>query len=233
MFCDLADGASFDCNANGVPDECETDCNTNGIPDDCDIADGTSQDADGNGIPDECEVVSGYMVITGIVDGPLPGGTPKAIELYVLSDIPDLSIFGFGSANNGGGSDGQEFTFDAVSATAGQFIYVASEDVEFANFFGFAPDYTHSAASINGDDAIELFENGNVIDTFGEINVDGTDQAWEYLDGWAKRHNSTGPDGVVFDLANWSLSGINALDGETSNATAVLPFPDRTLSPVK
>ncbi len=223
--CDLADGVSFDCNLNSIPDECEADCNTNGIPDECDIANGTSIDADGNGIPDECEVVSGFMVITGIVDGPLPGGLPKAIELYVISDIADLSIFGIGSANNGGGTDGQEFTFDAVPATAGQFIYVASEDVEFVNFFGFAPDYMNSAANNNGDDAVELFENGNVIDTFGDINLDGTSQPWEYTDGWASRLSMTGPDGVIFMLNSWTYSGINVLDGETSNATALTPFP--------
>jgi len=43
-----------DCNANGVPDECERDCNGNGQPDDCDIASGYSADLDHNGIPDEC-----------------------------------------------------------------------------------------------------------------------------------------------------------------------------------
>jgi hypothetical protein len=46
-----------------------------------------------------------------LIDGPLYGGTPKAIELYVYEDIVDLSIFGVGSANNGGGTDGEEFTF--------------------------------------------------------------------------------------------------------------------------
>jgi hypothetical protein len=35
----------------------EGDCNANGIPDECDIADGTSQDLNENGIPDECEDV--------------------------------------------------------------------------------------------------------------------------------------------------------------------------------
>jgi hypothetical protein len=165
------------------------------------------------------------MVITGVVDGPLSGGTPKAVELYVISDIADLSVFGLGSANNGGGSDGQEFTFDAVSALEGQFIYVASEDINFLVFFGFAPDYVSSAANINGDDAIELFENGNVIDTFGDINTDGTDQPWEYMDGWASRIGATGPDGVGFVLGNWSFSGINALDGETTNGAAAIPFP--------
>ncbi len=228
--CDIEYGTSMDCNGNGIPDECEADCNTNGVPDDCDIANGTSEDADGNGIPDECEVVSGFMRITGVVDGPLPGGSPKAIEVYVSSDIADLSLFGIGSANNGGGSDGEEFTFDSISVSAGTFLYVANNADDFFAFFGFAPDFVHSAANNNGDDAIELFENGNVIDTFGDINVDGTGQPWEYMDGWTYRTNGSGPDGVVFDIDSWTFSGINALDGATTNDTAKFPFPIGTWS---
>ena len=158
-------------------------------------------------------------------------GSPKAIELYVLSDISDLSLFGIGSANNGGGTDGEEFTFDAVGATAGQFIYVTNNAEDFETFFGFTPDFVNSVANNNGDDAVELFENGNVIDTFGDINVDGTGEPWEYMDGWASRLGATGPDGVVFILESWSFSGINALDGETSNDTAVTPFPIGTYAP--
>jgi hypothetical protein len=171
------------------------------------------------------------MVITGVIDGPLPDGLPKALELYVIGDIPDLSIFGLGSANNGGGSDGEEFTFPADTATAGQFIHVAYESDGFFEWFGFDPDYTTGALNINGDDAIELFMNGEVIDVFGEIDVDGTGQPWEYLDGWAYRIDQTGPDGSVFVLDNWYFSGPNALDGETSNDTAETPFPTGTYSP--
>jgi hypothetical protein len=222
--CDLADGVSFDCNANNIPDECEADCNTNGIPDECDIADGTSQDADGNGIPDECEVVNGFLVITGVYDAQLTTGAgPKGVELYVLSDIDDLSLYGVGGANNGGGSDGEEFTFPAVTAVAGSYIYLTDDEVDFQAFFGFASDYQTGAMSINGDDAIELFENGNVIDTFGDINLDGTGEPWDYMDGWAKRLSSTGPDGTVFDLTAWSFSGINMLEGDT-NDTCASPF---------
>jgi len=165
------------------------------------------------------------LVITGVVDGPLSGGIPKAIELCVASDIADLSAYGVGSANNGGGSDGEEFTFPAGPVSAGTFIYVASESSGFTSFFGFAPTYTSGAASINGDDAIELFMSGGVVDVFGDINVDGTGQAWEHQDGWAYRNDGTGPDGSTFVLGNWSFSGPNALDGETSNATAATPFP--------
>ncbi len=165
------------------------------------------------------------VIITGVFDGPLPGGTPKGIELYATENIADLSIYSIGSANNGGGTDGEEFTLPAESASAGDFIYIASESTEFLSFFGFAPNYTSSAANINGDDAIELFKSGVVIDVFGDINTDGSGQPWEYLDGWAYRINTTGPDGTTFTITNWTFSGPNALDGETSNTTATAPFP--------
>ena len=165
------------------------------------------------------------VVITGVIDGPLSGGVPKAIELCVLNDVADLSAYGVGSANNGGGTDGEEFTFPAGAASAGTFLYVASEASGFEAFFGFPPANTSGAASINGDDAIELFQSGAVIDVFGDINTDGTGQAWEHLDGWAYRSDGTGPDGSTFVLSNWFFSGPNALDGETTNATATTPFP--------
>ena len=165
------------------------------------------------------------LVVSGVIDGPLSGGVPKAVEVYVVTDIADLSIYGLGGANNGGGSDGEEFTFPAVAASAGDFIYVASQAAGFTTFFCFAPDYTSSAASINGDDAIELFKDGSVIDVFGDINVDGNGEPWEYLDGWAYRVDGTGPDGSTFALSNWTFSGPNALDGESTNDTAATPFP--------
>ncbi|MGB2985284.1 MAG: hypothetical protein WBE26_05320, partial [Phycisphaerae bacterium] len=49
----------FDCNSNTINDACEADCNANGVPDDCDINEGTSEDCNGNAIPDECDVDAG------------------------------------------------------------------------------------------------------------------------------------------------------------------------------
>ena len=120
--------------------------------------------------------LNAQMIVTGVVDGPLPGGNPKAIELYVVADISDLSLYGIGSANNGGGTDGVEFIFPADLAVAESFLYVAAEEEEFYNFFGFAPDYTSGAMQINGDDAIEVSREETVIDIFGLIDVDGTGQ---------------------------------------------------------
>jgi len=168
----------------------------------------------------------GNLIITGVIDGPITGGLPKAIELYVVKDISDLSRYGLESANNGNGSAGvPEFTFPDDAVAAGTYIWVATETLQFNNFFGVDPTYTNSVASINGDDAIVLYNDGQVIDVFGDVDTDGTGQPWEYKDGWAYRNNNTGPDGTLFDLDNWSFSGPDALDGETTNAGAQTPFP--------
>ena len=43
------------------------------------------------------------------------GAQGKAIHLIADNNISDLSIYGVGVANNGGGTDGQEYTFPAIS----------------------------------------------------------------------------------------------------------------------
>lgn len=174
------------------------------------------------------------LVITGIIDGPLSGGTPKAIELYVLDDIQDLSLYGVSSITNGAGSSAGtiEYSFPADAVTAGTYIYLSSatDDTNFQAFFGFASTYQHGVLGVNGDDSIELYENGQIIDTFGDVNTDGTGQAWDYLDGWAYRNSATGPEGTTFTPSNWTYSGANALDGETTNAGATTSMPARTYS---
>ena len=168
----------------------------------------------------------GDLIITAAFDGPRTGGVPKGVEIYAKADIADLSEYGIGSANNGQGTDGEEYTFPSMMVTAGTFLYVSSDSMGFIDFFGFETDFNAGAAmGINGDDAIELFHNGAVIDIFGDIDVDGNGTPWEYLDGWAYRVNGTGGDGSNFVLANWSFSGVDALDGESTNATAATPVP--------
>ena len=89
-------------------------------------------------------VTTGDLVMSGVVDRPLTGGTSKAIELYVVNNIADVSIYGVGSVNDGGGSDGEEFTLPAGLASAGDLPHVASESAGFATFFGFTSAATSS-----------------------------------------------------------------------------------------
>ena len=208
---DITDGGSF----NGSPTETDV-SNPHTFSN---LADNNDYEAY---VRSNCAEVD--MVISGVIDATLPQGRPKAIELYVINDIADLSKYGVGSANNGGGTDGIELEL-AGSASAGDFIYIASHNDEFITWFGFTPDYVSSVALINGDDAVELFKDSAVVDLFGIIDVDGNGEPWEYQDGWAYRNNGTGPDGSTFVLANWSFSGVDELDGDTLNSTATPPFP--------
>ncbi len=169
----------------------------------------------------------GNLIITGILDGNLPGQLPKFVEFYALADIVDLSKYGFSSANNGAGSTiTPEFTFPSVSIPEGTFIWVATEVTAFTQFFGFPPTYTSLAANINGDDAIELFCNGQVIDVFGEVSYPvGTVLPWNYTDGWSYRKNNTNIDGSVYNPNNWNFSGTGVLTGVTQNNLSQNPFP--------
>ncbi|GAB5407744.1 MAG: hypothetical protein BalsKO_01090 [Balneolaceae bacterium] len=173
------------------------------------------------------------LIISGVMDGTLSGGTPKTVELYASEDIPDLGVFGLGSASNGGGTDGVEFTLSG-SVPKGDFIYIATENTNFNVWFGFSNDLTDDfSVAINGDDALELFYDstkafsGNeiVVDTFGEINIDGSGTSWEYTDGWAYRVDFTGPDSTSFNISNWTFSGVDALESESTNSLAQNPFP--------
>jgi len=156
------------------------------------------------------------LIISGVYDADI-GNTPKGVELYVVRDIADLSIYGLGVANNGGGTDGEEYTFPADTATKGTFIYVTTDLNGFNAFFGASiTNYQSGNIEINGDDAIELFESGQVIDVFGDINTNGSGEAWEYLNGWAYRNSNTGPEGIMFTPSNWTYSGVGNLDGATN-----------------
>ncbi len=165
------------------------------------------------------------LIISGVYDGAV-NSQPKGIEIFVTEDIADLSSYGVGSANNGGGTDGEEFTFPADAASAGDFIYIAATSTGFNTFFGFDADYTDGALNINGDDAIELFKDGVVTDVFGDINVDGSGQAWEHTDGWAYRKNIEEAT-TTFDVNDWTFSGTGELDNAV-NSMSSTPFPTGT-----
>ncbi len=183
------------------------------------------------------DVCSSSMMLTAAFDGPLAGGHPKGVELYAVNDIADLSAYGLGSANNGGGTDGQEFTFPAIPLSAGSFLYVASDSTGFTDYFGFPADFVASSMLVNGDDAIELFVNGTVIDVFGDPNCDPNSatngcptNVWEYMDGWAYRNSGEVNNMGSFDTLKWTLDGPNTLDNCADNATCGSQIPIGTFT---
>ena len=170
------------------------------------------------------------LSLQGIIDFTTPsfGNTGKAIHVKALQNIPDLSIYGIGVANNGGGSDGEEYNFDPIPVLAGEDILVARDVSVISSYFSYCfSEFDHvlqanTNISQNGDDAIELFMNGLVVETFGDVNVDGTGEPWEYLDSWAYKDPS---GSVTFSGGNWIFGGVECTIGSLTTQTSSCPYP--------
>lgn len=143
----------------------------------------------------------------------------KAVHVRINRDIADLSQYALGVANNGGGTDGPEFTFPAMAASEGDHILVAREPATIAAYFGpcydlFAEVIQTDAMNQNGDDAIELFDGMDVIETYGDANVDGTGQTWEYAGSWGYKSGGS-----------WTYGGVDCGMGSTTTQMSMCPYP--------
>ncbi|WP_130736019.1 T9SS type A sorting domain-containing protein [Flavobacterium sp. J27] len=168
------------------------------------------------------------LELKGIIDFTVPegGNNGKALHLHVINAISDLSLYGIGVANNGGGTDGQEYTFPAIPANAGDHILLPRSTTAMTNYMGSLNHFTiileDAIATQNGDDAIELFYNGTVIETFGDIDcqasADGTTVVCPnyqyYEDAWAYKEGST-----------WIYGAAQCTDGSTTSSTSTCPYP--------
>lgn len=142
----------------------------------------------------------------------------KFVQVRANRNIADLSRFGLGVANNGGGTDGIEFGFPAGTAREGDHILVAREPATLAAYLGACFDrfdlvFESAAMNQNGDDAIELFDGQTVIETYGDANVDGTGQFWDYPNTWA------------FKVAHvWNVAGADCARTASSNGSSACAY---------
>ena len=165
----------------------------------------------------ELQGIIDFTVLSGGSDG-------KALHLVATADIADLSEYGIGVANNGGGSDGQEYTFPAIAVNNGDHILLARSLTAMEAFFttaGYNLFNVHledaSEPSQNGDDAIELFKNGVVVETFGDVDcrpsADGVSVTCPnfqfYEDAWAYKETGL-----------WTYGDAGCTDFDTGNPPA-------------
>ena len=105
------------------------------------------------------------LILQGILDLDVPSGGSdgKALHFLAVEDVDDLSQYGVGTANNGGGTDGQEYTFPAQALDEGQHLLLARSTAAMSAYFGACiAEFgvvleASSAVNQNGDDAIEWY----------------------------------------------------------------------------
>ncbi len=143
----------------------------------------------------------------------------KAVHLKATEDIPDLSVYAIGVANNGGGSDSIEFRLPEQSASAGDDILLAREPNTLGGYFGNCLNNIEiviqtDAMNQNGDDAIELYSATTVIETYGDVNIDGTGTRFEYSGSWAYKLGG-----------EYVFGGLDCAAGSTSTQDSDCTYP--------
>ncbi|MGI9559823.1 MAG: T9SS type A sorting domain-containing protein [Flavobacteriaceae bacterium] len=189
----------------------------------------------------DCTPESPGLELKGVLDlnptnivGNTSGNNGKAIHLVATADIPTLNIYGIGVANNGGGTDANEIPLSFGTLVKGSRSNLSSGDdillvrsaSDMQSYFEGCYDDFEVVIEVggnmghNGDDAIELYMNGQqgstdgLVETFGDPNVDGSGEAWDYEDSWAYKVNGT-----------WIYGGKNCTDGAVTNSTSDCPYP--------
>ncbi|RYM34626.1 T9SS type A sorting domain-containing protein [Brumimicrobium glaciale] len=162
-------------------------------------------------------------IITMILDGDCTGGTPKVLEIYAQGTV-DFSNYTLEKQGNGN-PWADAFDLTPLGTITDDFVYLYATNTTATNFSTEFPNVTNSyevtgsAMNFNGDDGVRIIETttSNVIDTYGVELIDGTGEIWEYKDGYAKRMDYTGPDGV-FVPGNWTFAngGVDGLCGTTT-----------------
>lgn len=163
------------------------------------------------------------LIISEVVDAPLPGGNPKYVEITNTS----ATDFTFGTGgiivqSNANTDLNVDVDLSGVTIPAGVSYVIQSSSNNgqsvFESTYGLAigvdiaGQYTPAFFG-NGDDRYIITNNSSLIDIYGVINTDGTGSAWEYTDSYAFR-NADAIDGVgsSFDISQWTIPGPNDLE---------------------
>ena len=173
----------------------------------------------------QCTIIekSPGLMMTGIFRGDIAGIEPSVIELYALEDIPDLSIYGIEIAEDGSEASGVEYNLSSMSLDSGQFYTVSSNTIYHKSWFGSEPVQQSLYSTFDGDDAVLLYKNNEIVDVFGAPGKDGSGELWDYTLGWSYKK-----DGRIyssnFNVNDWITCRGCSL-GSSFNDEMDNPFP--------
>ena len=149
------------------------------------------------------------LALQGVIDFSLPGKYMKAVHVKATADIADLSVYSIESYSSTPRTEPSAVLPLSGSASAGDdilFWYSNAENAAnlYMNASGIFDVVVNDTAFnvFNGDDPLTLSMNGTVVETYGELGVDGTGEAWEYMDTWAYK-----VDGA------WTYGAVDCTDG--------------------
>ena len=177
-----------------------------------------------------CQPVIQPMVLGGLVDMTLPNGNEiKGIELWANQDITDISHYGIEISQNGNGSSGIINTLPASSVSSGEKILISPDVQAYSDYFGNCfENYdeiinipSSSGFDFDGNDAVSLYFNNEIIERFGHPHINGNGTAWDYSNSWAYKDSSLGS--FNFSGGSWLFGDANC--GNSTNYLYDSPCP--------
>jgi hypothetical protein len=169
----------------------------------------------------------GAVILTGIMDGTLTGGKPKAIELFIVG-TENLGGYEIWRSQNGdpfGAGLGSKAVLSGTYSNTFVFLVKSDQVGDFHSVFGTSGFYANviplALVSGNGNEGFQIRA------TAGSVVVD---QVWledptdSYRDSFWYRNHGTGPDGTWL-AAHWWSPGNDELDGlDEAGLRAAVPF---------
>lgn len=159
---------------------------------------------------------SAGVTITGIIDGDLSGGNPKAIELYIDGSV-DFTDFDLFKSSNGA-SFAAAGDMSGLGTITDSFVYLVGNGAtgltSFQAVFGTSGDFANTFSMGNA--------NGNGNDGFQIVDASSTvlDQVWQadgsnyYTDSYMYRADGSGPEGAVWTPGNWTVGSVDGMNAE-------------------
>ncbi len=205
-----------------------------------DIAEWSIQDGDA-GTPFSCgdpvpepeppeDPPMGTLMITEVMDHPDPSSI-KYVEICNRSqETVSLGAVELQRFSNGS-TDPAAVALPPVLLAPGEAYLVVngSGASNFQSMYGFAADFESSVATGNGDDAYALVVNGERLDVFGDIGIDGTGQPWEYKDRVAVRSGSAFLGRPLWEATEWAIGDTSlASPGDCAGEMTIPDDPDPT-----
>ena len=179
-----------------------------------------------------CQPVIQPMVLGGLVDMTLPNGNEvKGIELWVNQDIIDISHYGIEISQDGNGSNGIITTLPSTNVSSGEKILITPDVHAFSDYFGNCfQNYdeiinipTNSGFDFDGNDAISLYFNNEIIERFGHPHINGNGTAWDYSNSWAYKDSSLGS--FNFSGGSWLFGDANCGNSTNYLYNSPCPYP--------
>lgn len=175
--------------------------------------------------------LDGGVFISELVDGTLAAGNPKFVEITNRSAAPFTFAAGGVIVQSNSATDlSVDINLAGVTIAPGQSFVVASSAnggaTTFEMVYGFAADLYSGAAFGNGNDRYILTDaadGSHLLDSYGEVGVDGMGTPWEYTDSYAVRAAGVeSGNGGAFAPGEWTFGGPDALEGADDAAKTVL-----------